>query len=883
MHLPSDASLPEISFSITSRPLKFLFCVANSRDFDEAIGFFTHAWGGNTNWILPIPTHNEREAFMSAFDRFDPDYVILPKRGQEDQLLIEITTWLSGICPARLMSLSPESILPFAERRGRIGCRLKGRSSYRMGEVPLASPQLSYHHQGGLKPEDSRVVVCPSPQRGDSLSLWTSDLPSTDALSPEAIWHFSLRLKVGLPCDRYQEYLTRGLGASMLPLPTDFRSSLFSQLVCCERATPISLTTTGCKVRGINLDSEANAVMLSRSCIGLYLLDDPPMSNAPEQREEWFARQLSTLCAFWNTHGASGSGIVLLKSEFKSNIELVFQTCRDVLDQMKGVYIVTQGNDATLEELQRECEQSLRSELSNEEAWVVVKRPGFDFPSGCLRALSGSGAKINLSAPLRRDGSVVFRPPVPQGLDEQDEIAAFACNIEVKGQDGQRLALPDSLQSSLLLSLSAETIAWGERADKQSDPSSQQSSRTWRQLNLSAASVRSTWDGVTVIATYDEETFFFLPEEEAAVRRYIESQTGVELQPNRNTRYVTGVINRAGGQGRAMKLVHSQALPILKVLSSSAAYQCGLSVEQIAERTRTSSTEKAASGAMPDLSPNEKKKAGQIERQKHRLETEEHLRQLLETDLVRRGVAQHCPLCDLTEWLPLSKVAETVECPGCGSTFALPFEKLAFQFKANELVIRCLASGGAAVLETSAALRRVENAGSLLFGAEVKLPGQSEPEVEIDLLWLVNETLIVAECKSFEAIRPKQLEELRASLPKGLNAAKLLGAKALLVGVSTKDLNIAALWKEMEAIQEEANTCNVALHLIVNGQFWPKDATESVETWRMRLEDLIPAQNSPTKPNSTFGNWPSPWEDEAESRFKPEAIIEMKNLLIGAG
>lgn len=127
--------------------------------------------------------------------------------------------------------------------------------------------------------------------------------------------------------------------------------------------------------------------------------------------------------------------------------------------------------------------------------------------------------------------------------------------------------------------------------------------------------------------------------------------------------------------------------------------------------------------------------------------------------------------------------------------------------------------GGEAVLTTANILYQIDRSALLTFGGDLLRIGENENFAEADLLWLSRHVFAIAECKS-RYYKLYDLEEIRVSLSKNLEAAVQIGAQVVFLGIYTYLEDVNSLFDLIQSFSESSTEKKVAIHLIINSDLY---------------------------------------------------------------
>jgi hypothetical protein len=719
----------------------------------RAVRLFTHVWGGRSNVILPLPvTDDDVSQAISAISNFDPDFIILDD-GDENAPVFERLESL----PCMKRRLRPSEIDEF----------INGINPLMLGSGQAADPYfvLQREYPAGLQTSRIRMI------------------------EPDGPFDFVTRIVWGDPSENVAGWLQNTFAAKMLRAPKNADDLVRSSIVGSQRVKPIDISDT------------STAPHLSyRAFDGLV---DPLRGPLIQNAHAFFifldvSHGLAATCTYWNTRAADGSNKLLLPLDpFKQTLREVVQTV-SATRRVDHWIIVADIDETSASAFLTDIREAVGGDDSSGDLAIISS--GFKYSIPPFRTLSGLPTAMTVQVGDDNDiRFVVPRPRTSQGT-------LFGFDAEVQ-RDGNKLSLPTTTESALLLSNSAERLRRFESNDSGLG-------RMWLRIGLP---VRPRVDGIAAVTTPEDEFIWYLPTPEMVIRQTLRSR-GFSISPNRHTRYAVGVANRLGGLGAAMNFSRAGGFVSLKPLLSQKAAQSGLQSQQIEHLLQTEH----------GLTRESAKKALSVD-----------FPRLLETGLVRRGFALTCSHCDLTEWYEVSNLREFVECAGCGQPFQLRGLRLDFYYRINELAARMVREGGLAVMSTAAALTAMGGQ-NIQLGGDLSAIVPASYSAEIDVICANREALTVAECKDYEDITiPKYLEQLSESIDALIQVAKDLKAQIVVLGVLSRRWNKELFAKAVEAATRTAEF-GAGFHLLLNGDLHLSGGGIAIDPSRLTLRNLLP-------------------------------------------
>jgi len=650
---------------------------------------------------------------------------------------------------------------------------------------------------------------------------------------------FELSIQYGKISTMYRNYLTEHLAANFLRSPQNFEELVKSSLLLASHSNPIFLTEIKIGKKQ-PLDNPIQLQMDWSRLLTIFLGDDQDIDIA---------------AAYWNTRSCgltNTNKLYLPKSEVLHNIERLTAPILECMPSIAEILIVINTDIKEAENLAEQVYQAFVRVVTHFRVKVIYKNFHLIF----FRGQAYSGNPINTTYIKFEDGSIRFSPPVPIGHQNREFL--FGWEAEVRLASSRRLLLPINKSSAVFLSNSQHQI---EGADKNPD-----------RTELKGLSTRASSKGITGTISYKNDCCLYIPTDEIVISQRFKD-AGLKIEINEHTRYAKGFIKRFGGFRKTIAFVKNNGLGISKALE---------------RRTQENNRQVKQGGLKLGgiyrwLAENRKitdKEAIQIVKQQLPL--------LLSAGLVRRGYDLPCPHCNFNDWYAIEKVQEFIDCVGCAESFQIPeLEKIHFTYKLNELASHFLRSGGDAVLMTAAVLYQLMPYSWMQFGGNIHRQREKNGFAEIDVIGLEADTLVLAESKSYSHIEQEHLEQIKNSLKKTIEVAKLVNAQIVLLGI-TKGLSnseLDTLHTLVSKISDEAKDSGIGVHLAINGKLhpWGKAVGTEPYKWRGSLEELKFYKETPEEQVLSVieGELPAQREFFSEPLFD-DKVMQRWRLELGA-
>jgi hypothetical protein len=604
-------------------------------------------------------------------------------------------------------------------------------------------------------------------------------------------------LQNGIPTKIMAEYFKNHLAASIIKSPQNIRDFIKTSLLLTKYLSPIRATLIDCGYTTNFFSPSTHGQVFS-----IYLDDE---------------QTLNAVTSFWNERYIHLSNTILLPSSlFVRNVKTVLSVLLEAVEP-RVIYVFTQRKAVqiqrlydricnTIKELKKEMNVVISSDLSAYDA----------LPKTLVFSQS-----TTLTQAIQSNGSVRFHPVIPTGHNNKECL--FGVTAKVQFDTGMRMALPSTLTSSLLLSNEIERI-------KNARENLHQLGAHW----LNPRYMRATHNGITGLATSNREARFFNHSHETIITEHV-MQAGIEVKANKYTRYAQGIVRRLGGIAKALRILDSDTLILVRAITATRAEQSGLLFDQIVEYLRIS----------------EVKNPKEV--------TESKLTALLEQGMIRTGVAITCKSCDLKDWYHLENIGGDIICNGCGERITLSLQGERFSYKANELLRRFTDTGGQAIFDTASILYRLDITGSIHFGGDLFKKGERTNFAEVDLFWLTNNVFGIVECKSYKNIPKETINNFRDTLVNLIdNVAGEIGVHMIIFSIYFSEACDVGLYKLAGQMSKRAKQKGLALHLIVNNRFHKWGQTEGCDPKDVRVSDLFDKKERRKRPRK-IGDEPNQW------------------------
>ena len=587
----------------------------------------------------------------------------------------------------------------------------------------------------------------------------------------------NLRILYGTPTHLFRQYLSNRLNSRVLRKPKDVLETCKLSVLAAHFETPISLSLSGLtrNYSLIDVSPLGGALAVEYKTLYIFPNDD----------------SISVACAFWNLRGLTSSEnkILLSMNDFLSNNMDLFALLLQVYN-FDQVIIVAKVNEVGAQNLYDLAISSLDTHVAKAKVQIIYDGFDYSLPSTHL----SFGFPETSTRVIGDDDSVRFIPRPPVGHDKKDKLFGFDCKL--RSSHGQTLSLPSSQQMAVFLRNELQRL---QNAKTNKD----NMGTFWLR---SKPAVRPHFEGIAGSTTPGQECLIFLHEDEAWITGLFDT-ANIRIEPNRHTQYARGFIKKFGGISKTLALIRFGGQRIIQALSMQQAAQCGMVAAHIVS-------------TLKDKLGIDQKKAQEI--------VGRSLPELLSAGLVKRGVALTCPICNLRAWYSINNLDEFIECMGCAEHFQLNNKKLDYSYVANELAERFVTAGGEALLVTAATLLLIQPSALIQFGGDLYKGNEKSNFAEIDLVVLSREAFILVECKSFGTIDNKALTEIHESTSRAIEAASIVGATDVVVGVVAKG-NIEEIHPAIVKLVMEGKTKGIDVNLILNGDFFLHGASEPTD------------------------------------------------------
>jgi len=608
-------------------------------------------------------------------------------------------------------------------------------------------------------------------------------------------FNLEVALHLGLPSQFYRNYLTQHLAAKSFSHPLNIEQLLKQFLIATKFSNPYSLTFS--KTRK-SYDVNRYLIEANDEETLCLFLDD--------------GKDLGLVTAFWNCRWIFPNNKILLpREEFLKEIKICVIQMIQFMPHIRALNVTTPYSSEDALNLYHK----LKSTFKDAGREVLVKVNHQDFRFDWFPGTIYSGETGEFTRTITSEGCVRFDPYTPIGHEKTD--FTFGYDAELTFVSGRRFFSPKTLTGSRLLTNELWRL-------KCLEENKDDLGELWLKRDLP---VRTGVTGISGLASPGKECSLYIHSDSFVIAQHLKD-VELELKPNQHTRYAQGLVKRFGGLDKVINLISDGGFDILSSLASR-------------------STEARKSDQKNIISFLVKKRnlsqqdANQLIKQK--------LQPLLSSALIRRGYCLECPSCNLMNWFLLEEIREFLECKGCAEIFQLPLHGIQFAFEPNELANQLIKEGGLAVLMTAALLKRIPDSRSsfIEFGGDLFPIGKKVNTNEVDLFWLTEDALIIAECKSFfdlstqrdEQKVEKRIDKIKDSLVKNLDLAKRIDAKAVLLGVATNLSEIPKLFTIVADLAQTAKDCGIGVHLVLNGKIHLMGSTNGVEPRNIRLNNLL--------------------------------------------
>jgi hypothetical protein len=649
---------------------------------------------------------------------------------------------------------------------------------------------------------------------------------------------FHTSLMFGDPSHRFIEFLNQHVAARPWRAPRDLGSLVRLWAAAETVVPPLGLTMhevkTGSSWTLMVQTDPLHSMRLDRVRTLFIFVDDEQGVRVP--------------AACWNARRQplTANKLIVLRRDLPSINDAIDHLRRGHFDE---VLLLTDGDETAANQLLDEFRSAAAST-----AWRVQSAVQYNIGSDATVVNAHWGIAETTTRSLLQDGTFRFTPRIPTGHDAKSLAIAYDCELEYS--NGVHPAFPETALASRLLQNGQERL---RRAI------TNEGGAGARWIRQSAA-VRPQRRGIAGVCAPGSEIVVHLHDDPYWIAMTLQAR-GLAIRPNDATRYAHAVVRRFGGIDRTLALIREGGGHLLKAMNAHRAEASGFSEQQLASfvTARVGMGQGDANALVKRWLPD-----------------------LLEAALIIRGVALKCPSCRLREWYALEELGEHVECHGCALVFQLDSHGIGFSFKANELARRFIQYGGHAVLSTAAVLRSIAPGGLIEFGGEVMHGDGSTVAGEADLLLMLRDMLLVAECKDFDRLGEDEIQDLAGAIPAALDVAGLVGAETVLIGVTTSD-QPGELIELVTGFGQEAGRRGCELHLLVNDKFFLNGNEEVTDLARL---SLAPSHERPGQrlsmvgellPSIGFGTTGGAFETDVLRGWREECTVTGEDPTGGTG
>lgn len=590
-------------------------------------------------------------------------------------------------------------------------------------------------------------------------------------------YKFEVAIQAGLPNESYRAFLKSNLSARVIPdpqIPTDL---LKTALILQIGGTALSLTCI--EAMGGIFEIYGGNPTYSDGGLEFWGIDDLTVLWIYLDKDNSF----DAAVAYWNS-GIRCNKLYMPFKDFNNNVQEIVPLIISALPSIRGIVVSSNISHDEAVSLLQKLEQEFKSQ--NKPTCLSVRYGGFKYDVVHCRIYSSRKDEVNTL--VRFDESVHIKAPTP--FNHQGTEYAFGFDAEAQFVSGRKLLAPSTYTMALILS---NDIARIENLVTNKDGA--------EELLWNKNSIRANRDGIAGTTRDGKEIKFYLHSDNIIINQIIK-QAGYRLERNDQTRYALGFVNRFGSLEKTVELIRSGGIEIVIVLST---YQ-----------------EPKVGTAYQTISKHLVKQLGIDIKEANKI-IDKWMPMLLSSSLVRRGMPLKCNECGLDSWYPIEIVQEFVECSGCAQQFQISLHKPAYCYKANEISRRLISEGGLAVLSTIAVFTAMDSSGFIEFGGNLFRPTESQSFVEIDIYWLIQDTLVIAECKSFKkGIGDDGIKEICISLEKTLSAAEKIKAGIVVLGIITanNDPYLPNLHSIVSEAVDNNKSKGIAVHLVINGKLY---------------------------------------------------------------
>jgi hypothetical protein len=263
-------------------------------------------------------------------------------------------------------------------------------------------------------------------------------------------------------------------------------------------------------------------------------------------------------------------------------------------------------------------------------------------------------------------------------------------------------------------------------------------------------------------AKYDE---YFLPSEWAALAAWFQDK-GFSIRLGQAGRYAEAMISLVGGLDRVELFATRQAYNLLYRLALKSSKKVAQRLSQLAGQ------EPDLLAALADLETGPELKG--VPKTLNQLMSDPGLspkdtvpqtvESLLGIGALRRGLYLECPRCGTSDWHAVAELQEQLTCPGCSERFALPLidgkgRERVWQFRLNSLMNRAVDQD--LVVNALTLFRETRKRAASCMTVGLEIVKGDVVETELDLCFVVDQSLIAAECKTGDRLETKDFDRAR--------------------------------------------------------------------------------------------------------------------------
>ncbi|MBD1841024.1 hypothetical protein H6F78_18120 [Coleofasciculus sp. FACHB-64] len=115
---------------------------------------------------------------------------------------------------------------------------------------------------------------------------------------------------------------------------------------------------------------------------------------------------------------------------------------------------------------------------------------------------------------------------------------------------------------------------------------------------------------------------------------------------------------------------------------------------------------------------------------------------------------------------------------------------------------------------------------------------------------------MIAECKSYHKIDKEGIARIKDSLDKNVQAAILIDAQVVVLGVVTNSSNLSELFATVAEVANRAKDKKIGVHLAINGKLHLWGSVTGTEPHKASLEELQ-VDNPPPQEEWSLGESPT--------------------------